>query len=500
MIDLGIKCPVSNLFIYQGPRKKSGKMRSKGLYCRWLPDADEDIRPTKDKFTGGTTKGKRKYLEGTTGEEDPFLAGKVAVEWYKRQRNLLIELGKEIEYNSGHSLKHYWERYFADFEMQYINKRGGRKRVVNERSTWFAEVTGICHQAFANKSIDKITYKDLIDYWKVLDSKGAVIGSDMSKQKKSIKTLINKLFIIARENQDFPKLDNLQFPTIHTTEKKEAVFLDRTEWDALLMKIALMGVDRVHQNLNHQQFLDIPWTERDRKNERNFVELYDAIQVMWFFYLRAEDMPRLRTEWFEIKKEEDGEEVAILKMEAAKGMRDLKISEAYRPEAVAVVKKMLKRRKETGYFLFDWYARPFNNPSGSQVGDTLNSLLQYACVEVGIKKPVIWTTLRHTAFMETCREFPHLNEVRELNIFADNAYTSADTLRKHYLNKIDRQSSAKRARRIATADPTATMTMQERSKKVQADIKAGRKVKDKKFLEMDIAEGTRPPQPKGKAK
>ena len=187
-------------------------------------------------------------------------------------------------------------------------------------------------------------------------------------------------------------------------------------------------------------------------------------------------------------------------MEAAKGMRDLKISEAYRPEAVAVVKKMLKRRKETGYFLFDWYARPFNNPSGSQVGDTLNSLLQYACAEVGIKKPVIWTTLRHTAFMETLREFPILNEVRELNIFSDNAYTSADTLRKHYLNKIDRTSSAKRVRRIANTDPTATMTMQERSKKVQADIKAKRPVKDKKFLEMDIAEGTRPPQPKGKAK
>ena len=55
--DLGIRCPVTNLFIYRGPRKKTGKMRSKGLYCRWLPDADEDIRPTKSKFTGGTTKG-----------------------------------------------------------------------------------------------------------------------------------------------------------------------------------------------------------------------------------------------------------------------------------------------------------------------------------------------------------------------------------------------------------------------------------------------------------
>ena len=94
--------------------------------------------------------------------------------------------------------------------MEYINKRGGKKRIINERSTWNSEGTGICHQSFVNKSIDRITYKDISDYWKVLDKKGAVIGSDMSKAKKAIKTLINKLFVLARENQDFPKLDNLQ--------------------------------------------------------------------------------------------------------------------------------------------------------------------------------------------------------------------------------------------------------------------------------------------------
>lgn len=161
LLDLGINCPVSNLFIYRGPRKKTGRKRSKGLYVRWLPAPDEDIRPDRLKYTGGTSKGKRKYLEGTTGEEDPYIAGRVAVDWYKKQRTLLTELAKELEFNSSYSLSHYWERYFEDFQMQYINKRGGRKRVVNERSTWFADRTGICHQAFANKSIDKITYKDI---------------------------------------------------------------------------------------------------------------------------------------------------------------------------------------------------------------------------------------------------------------------------------------------------------------------------------------------------
>ena len=492
LLDLGIKCPVSNLFIYRGPRKKTGKMRSKGLYCRWLPAPEEDIRPEAIKYTGGTSKGKRKYLEGTTGEEDPYIAGRIAVEWYTKQRNQLTELAKELEYNSNYSLKHYWEKYFADFEMQYINKRGGRKRIVNERSTWFADRTGICHQPFVSKSIDRINYKDLLDYWQVLDKKGAEIGSDMSKAKKAIKTQINKLFTLARENQDFPKLEAVKFPTIHTHEKKEAVYLNRNEFDNLLMQIEKLGGYAVNTNLNHQDFLDLPWNNRDRCNERNFVELYDAVQVMWYFYLRAEDMPRLRNEWFEIVQEDDGEMVAKLQMEQAKGFRGVKISEAYRPEAVDAVRRMLNRRKENGYFLFDWYARPKLNPSGSQVLDTLNTLLQHACSQVGIQKQVIWTSLRHTAFMETLREFPILNEVRELNIFADNAYTSADTLRKHYLNKIDRQSSAKRARKIAVADPYANMSLQERSRKVREDIKAKREPRDKKFYEMDKAEGRQP--------
>ena len=492
LLDLGIKCPVSNLFIYRGPRKKTGKMRSKYLLCRWLPTPEEDIRPDRMKYTGGTRKGKRKYFEGTTSEEDPFLAGKVAVEWYKKTRTKLTELGKQEEYNSQYSLIHYWEKYFADFQMEYINKRGGKKRIINERSTWNSEGTGICHQSFVNKSIDRITYKDISDFWKVLDKKGAVIGSDMSKAKKAIKTLINKLFVLARENQDFPKLDNLQYPTIHTFEKKEAVYLDRDEFDKLIFRTVQLSGDNANKDLNHQEFLNISWDDRNRINDRNFLELYDAIQVMWYFYLRAEDMPRLRTEWFEIVKDDDGEEIAILKMEQAKGFRGVKTSEAYRPEAVAIVKRMLKRRKNNGYFLFDWYARPFNNPSASQVGDTLNTLLQFVCRDIGIEKKVIWTSLRHTAFMETLREYTFLNEVRELNIFADNAYTSADTLRKHYLNKIDRSQSAKRTRKIKSADPYSTKTMQERFHEVMDDMKSGREIRDKKFVEMDKAEGMKP--------
>ena len=49
-----------------------------------------------------------------------------------------------------------------------------------------------------------------------------------------------------------------------------------------------------------------------RINERNFVELFDAAQVMWFFYTRAEDMPRLKVEHFKFTKNEKGEEIVSL--------------------------------------------------------------------------------------------------------------------------------------------------------------------------------------------
>ena len=52
--------------------------------------------------------------------------------------------------------------------------------------------------------------------------------------------------------------------------------------------------------------------------------------------------------------------------------------------------------------------------------------------------------------------------------------------------------SAKRARRIKSADPYATKTMQERSHEVMDDMKSGREIRDKKFVEMDKAEGMKP--------
>ena len=176
--------------------------------------------------------------------------------------------------------------------------------------------------------------------------------------------------------------------------------------------------------------------------------------MMWFFYLRAEDMPRIKVEWFSIRKDSNGEENAVLNLQEAKGFRELKESYAFRQGSVEAVKRMLKRRKNCEYLVFDFYKRPKMNESGSQVLETLNELLKYSCENCYYKKnfeeikdDIRWTTVRHTAFMETCREFDDLRNPSMLATFAENAYTSAKTLRENYLNKIDRESLALKGRK-----------------------------------------------------
>ena len=112
------------------------------------------------------------------------------------------------------------------------------------------------------------------------------------------------------------------------------------------------------KNQTSKEFEESEWTEKNRKNPRNFIELYDALLMMWFFYLRAEDMPRIKVEWFSIRKDSNGEENAVLNLQEAKGFRELKESFAFRPDAVESVKRMLKRRKNCEYLVFDFYKRP----------------------------------------------------------------------------------------------------------------------------------------------
>ena len=314
--DLGLRCPVTNLYVFKNKNKNS-----KFLQCRWMPDIDEDFRPDHLQRTKG---GKRRYFEGSTGHTNPFEAGKYAIDWYKDIRKKMSGYVQEYEFNSGHSLHHFWDLFFDDFQKKFINKRGGNKRITNTKSYWYGEEIGICHQEFSRKSVDKITYSDLVEYWKVIDIRGKKIGSTMSETKKQVKTLLNKLIDEAKRSKNFPNLRSLEYPSIHTGERKEVSYMKKGEWDKLLLQVIELSNGNAHKLITREEFLNVEWSTRSTDNHRNWIDVYDALMMMWFFYLRAEDMPRIKVSWFSIRKDSDGEEYAHLNLEKAKGFRDLK--------------------------------------------------------------------------------------------------------------------------------------------------------------------------------
>ena len=60
---------------------------------------------------------------------------------------------------------------------------------------------------------------------------------------------------------------------------------------------------------------------------------------LWFFYLRAEDIPRLKSEWFR----DTGEEI-ICDLEITKGDRDKHPTTHYRPDAIKNWRRLAARK------------------------------------------------------------------------------------------------------------------------------------------------------------
>ena len=117
-----------------------------------LRPKEEDLRPeNKKRYKSG----KRRSFEGRTGCLDPFDAGKQAIKWYREVRNQMIEDAKLLDFDTGKSLEHYFEIWFDSFKSDYINQRGGQKRITNVKGYWSGKEIGICHQPFAQKNIEE---------------------------------------------------------------------------------------------------------------------------------------------------------------------------------------------------------------------------------------------------------------------------------------------------------------------------------------------------------
>ena len=422
--DLGLRgVPAGNLFICRYAPSKNSKL----LWCRWLPTEEEDTREHQGRTNGG--KGKRKYLEGTTGCQDPFQAGRAAITWCVEQRKQLQAIGEEKKYQSQHSLHHYWEIWWSAYQDRTDKSPRSKKDTLGR---WQGKGWGIGEQKWAHKSIDEVNALDLEEYFKLLDARGSG-----AKQKEGQKTLLNHLNKEARK--DFPMLQPFIYPTIRK-QKNEVENFSREEWDLICSKVIDLSGGVANKTLTPKQYEELDWSPKNKFNQRHWVDFYDCLMLMWFFYLRAEDMPRLKSEWFI----DQGSEVRLF-LETTKGDRSKHETFHYRPDGHRFWIRMNKRRPK-GYLSFPQYHRVEGDEQMSNVKETLNEMLKRVVDLCHIKKrKVVWTMVRHTSFTLTLEEMPELGVPPVIDTFASNGHTSAQMLRETYLYKIEREMTAKRA-------------------------------------------------------
>jgi hypothetical protein len=430
--DLGLKGQgvPADLRVFLKPSK------SKSLYAAYLPAEEDDLRPHQGRTKGG--KGKRKVIEASMGTTDPFQAGRAAIEWVREQQRSVRVLREQQEAEHQHAMETYWERWFARESSKRQTQRNFARWSRDTRLKWDGQSYGVKHQPWAQKSVEKITAADFADYWAVLDARRTATN-DMGGTKAQQKTLIRELLKEARS--DFPHLSIPDFPSI-SKQVKQVAHLKRSDWDRLMGKIVELSGGAARADLTPQQYKVLDWKPANRLNQRNWVDLYDTLNLMWFFYLRAEDLPRLRAEWFQ----DHGEEI-ICFLEQTKGNRPQQRTTHYRPDAIPNWRRM-NRRRPKGLLVFPHIKRSESDISGT-LKKNLNDLLRYAleqCDPPIPSKGVTMTNIRHTAFRLTLEEVPELGRPPGIYAFAQNGMTSAEMLQRTYLRFIEEEATAKRAR------------------------------------------------------
>ena len=434
--DLGLK----RLGVPANLRIKRNKGKTtQNLFAEYLPAEEDDAREHAGRTRGG--KGKRTTIQASMRTPDAFEAGRRAIEWVLENQRIAKAVKEQEETRQETALPVYWERWFA---REWSERQGKRNPARWRRDTlakWEGAAYGIKHQPWAQKSVDEINALDMAEYMSFL-GKRATPTNDMGGTKKQQKTLLRHLFKEALA--DFPNLQIPAFPTI-TQQKKRVVHLKQDEWERLIGKVVELSGGAAREHLTPAEYRALQFSKANRKNQRNWVDTYDCLHLLWFFYLRAEDIPRLKSEWFR----DTGEEI-ICDLEITKGDRDKHPTTHYRNDAIQNWRRLVKR-KPKGHLAFAHLQRDGSNAAETSVLDNLNALVRHAMDECNPPIPskgMSTTNIRHTALRLTLEEIPSLCVPgAPLNSFADNARTSTDMLYDTYIRYIDSERITKEARK-----------------------------------------------------
>ena len=407
------------------------KVHTEKIYALWLPDQEEDPRIRKEDNSG--IKKKRRPIEKSTGETDPKLAAKFAIDWVKQIQKEFAQTVLTFEDNISYSLAHYWEIYFPKFQAEKKNRISADQLIRDERNKWFSEKIGINKEEFAHKDVRQITKLDLHNYFQTLK-----VGT-----QKDIKTLINKLWNEAQlQNSELYVGHNFpSFPKIKSNKGKQVIHFRSNDWQLLITCINQLSGGVARQNLSIEEYENLEFKTSTRDNQRNWVDLFDALWVNYFFFLRSQDLHRLKIEWFrkDLKHRE-----FVLMHPTPKSDRKIKETRNMRDDAFDFMLRLMNRRSDKGWLLFPSYKRQCEGGAENKVMRNMNFLLQIAvekCLPDFNLKDANVKAIRHTSFRHHFEDDPTLGDPDKIRMFAENALTTTEMLQSTYLDYINRDAT-----------------------------------------------------------
>ena len=423
----------SNLIVY---RRKA----SPNIYAKYLPPIEDEWR----KNEGRSTNGKRIPVEASLETDDLKDALMEAIKWVQKIEKAAIEKIDRCQVQKEYSLHKYWETWFSrTSQKDRRNLQSKRKFVRDTQLKWDGEGWGVKHQSWSTKRVDEITFADFQNYFSLLEMRSrrnnCTNGSGMKEQQKAF---IRHLMKEARV--DFPHITIPDFPPI-SRQTKQVKHLNHQQLDLLIRTIQELSDFAVNKELTYDQYINLNWSKSNRQNQRNWVDLYDAISLEWFYFLRSEDMYRLKSEWFQ----NDGDGQYECQLEETKGNRDIHKTRSFRPDADRFMRRMKLRRPKKGFLIFPEIPRPEEGGAENKVRNTLNFLLKKAvakCLpdfDLGQKA---WTTIRHTAIRLMLEDDQSLWVGHKLRDFAHNCHTSPDQVQTTYITPIQSEQTARQTR------------------------------------------------------
>ena len=407
------------------------------IYASFLPEEQDDPRE-RALDSQGRKKKRRPFLKSTK-TNIPQQAERIAIDWVKQKRDELNHNVVTVDDHFCHSLNHYWKIYLPRFVEDRRGRSSHAKLVRDEKNKWFSPTFGLHKEEFAHKNLKMITALDLHNYFQKLS-----IGS-----QKDIKTLIKKLWDIAQlENPEM--LHGYQFPAfpkIKNKQKKQVKHFERDDWDTLMNCINELSGGAARRYMNVEEYSNLEWFKHKKSNRINWVDLFDALWVQYFWFLRSQDGQRLKIEWF--KEDQKNNEFTLLHQDP-KSDRKIEETKNLRTDAYEFMIRLRHRRLDEGWLLFPFTKRSSEGGAENKVMRDMNDLLHIAIRQCLPKFPILeanLTTVRHTTWRHHLEDDPTLGQYPDIVAFAKNGLTSVEMLQETYIDYISRETSLRKSKK-----------------------------------------------------